>query len=68
MGAITGSSKFNKDKCGSCLRQAVGRMNIHRQKKLNKIAKSKDDICKHLSSNNEVNAKIWCETLINDEA
>lgn len=68
MGAITGSTKFNKDKCGSLLRQAVGRMNIHRQKKLNKIAKSKDDICKHLSSNNEVNAKIWCETLINDEA
>ena len=35
---------------------------------MNKIAKSKDDICKHLNSNNEVNAKIWCETLINDEA
>lgn len=67
MGGITGSTKFNKNKCGSNLRQAVGRMNIHRQKKLNKIAKSKDDICKHLSSNNEVNAKIWCETLINDE-
>jgi len=48
MGGITGSSKFNKEKCGSNLRQAVGRMNIHRQKKLNKIAKSKDDICKHL--------------------
>jgi len=43
-------------------------MNIHRQKKLNKIAESKDNICKHLRSGNEVNAKIWCETLINDEA
>jgi hypothetical protein len=42
-------------------------MNIHRQKKLNAIAKLKDDICKHLEANNEVNAKIWCESLINDE-
>ena len=31
------------------------------------MAKLKDDICKHLNSQNEVNAKIWCETLINDE-
>ena len=42
-------------------------MTIHRQKKLNAIAKLKDEICKHLNSSNEVNAKIWCETLINDE-
>ena len=48
MGGVTGSSKFNKEKCGSQLRQAILRMNIHRQKKMGKIAKSKDDICKHL--------------------
>jgi hypothetical protein len=34
-------------------------MNIHRGKKLNLIAKKKDDIAKHLMSGNEVNAKIW---------
>lgn len=34
-------------------------MNIHRSKKLNGIAKKKDDICKHLESGNEMNAKIW---------
>jgi hypothetical protein len=43
------------------------RMNIHRSKKLNKIAKDKDTICGHLNGNNEINAKIWCETLINEE-
>jgi len=31
------------------------------------ISKRKDDICTHLNSGNEINAKIWCETLINDE-
>ena len=34
---------------------------------MNEIAKKKDDICKHLSAGNEVNAKIWVETLINEE-
>ena len=28
----------------------------------------KDDICKHLEAGNEANAKIWAETLINEEA
>ncbi len=42
-------------------------MNIHRSKKLTGIAKKKDDICKHLESGNEVNAKIWAETLLNEE-
>jgi len=37
-------------------------MNIHRSKKLNMIAKQKDDIAKHLMSGNEVNAKIWVST------
>ena len=37
-------------------------MNIHRSKKLNGIAKKKDDIGKHLQSGNEVNAKIWVST------
>jgi len=60
-------NKFSKDKCAASLRQAVTRMNIHRQKKLNQIAKKKDDICNHLTAQNEVNAKIWGETLINDE-
>jgi competence CoiA-like predicted nuclease len=41
------------------LRQAIVRINIHRSKKLNAIAKKKDDIGKHLESGNEVNAKIW---------
>ena len=27
----------------------------------------KDDICNHLNAQNEVNAKIWAETLINEE-
>lgn len=62
-----GNKQFNKDKCGSQLRQAVTRMGIHRQKKLNAIAKLKDEICTHLNAQNEVNAKIWTETLINDE-
>ncbi|CDW76626.1 UNKNOWN [Stylonychia lemnae] len=43
------------------------RINIHRGKKLNAIAKKKDDICKHLEAGNEMNAKIWAETLINEE-
>lgn len=60
-------AKFNSDKCGSELNKAMIRMNIHRQKKLNSIAKQKDTICGHLNSGNEVNAKIYCETLINDE-
>lgn len=34
---------------------------------MSKIAKTKDDICKHLEQGNEVNAKIWAETLINEE-
>lgn len=41
------------------LRQAISRIGIHRSKKLNAIAKKKDDICKHLEAGNEVNAKIW---------
>lgn len=41
------------------LRQAISRINIHRSKKLNGIAKKKDDIAKHLEAGNEVNAKIW---------
>ncbi len=41
------------------LRQAISRINIHRGKKLNAIAKKKDDICKHLESGNEMNAKVW---------
>lgn len=59
--------KFSKVEMGSLLRQAQARLNILRGKKLAKIAKTKDDICKHLESGNEVNAKIWCETLINEE-
>lgn len=62
-----GNTQFNKQKCASQLRQANTRLNIHRSKKLNAISKLKDDISKHLNSNNEVNAKIWAETLINDE-
>ena len=61
-------NSFNKVKCGAMLRQSQARMNIHRSKKLTGIAKNKDDICKHLESGNEVNAKIWCETLINEES
>ena len=34
-----GNGQFKKEKCGANLRQAITRMNIHRQKKLNKIAK-----------------------------
>jgi hypothetical protein len=41
------------------LRQSISRINIHRSKKLNQIAKKKDDIAKHLEAGNEVNAKIW---------
>lgn len=41
------------------MRQAISRIGIHRSKKLNAIAKKKDDICKHLEAGNEVNAKIW---------
>ena len=62
-----GNKQFDKEKTGSMLRQAITRMNIHRQKRLNKIAKCKDTICNHLNAQNEMNAKIWVETLINDE-
>ena len=41
------------------MRQSISRINIHRSKKLNAIAKKKDDICKHLEAGNEMNAKIW---------
>jgi hypothetical protein len=41
------------------LRQSISRINIHKGKKANAIAKKKDDICKHLESGNETNAKIW---------
>ena len=34
---------------------------------MNQVAKKKDDIAKHLEAGNEVNAKIWAETLINEE-
>jgi hypothetical protein len=40
--------KFDKVKCGAYLRQAQARLNIYRGKKLARIAKTKDDICKHL--------------------
>ena len=53
---------------GAMLRQSQSRINIHRSKKLSAIAKKKDDICKHLEAGQEVNAKIWAETLINEEA
>ena len=49
------------------LRQSQSRINIHRSKKLTAVAKKKDDICRHLEAGNEVNAKIWAETLINEE-
>jgi hypothetical protein len=62
-----GNTSFKKDKCQSLLRQANLRINIHRQKKMNQGAKLKDDICGHLKANSEVNARIWCESLINDE-
>jgi hypothetical protein len=46
------------------LRQSIQRINIHRGKKLNGIAKKKDDICKHLEGGNEMNAKIWVYKLL----
>ena len=49
----------NVDYRSSLLRQSISRINIHRSKKLNAIAKKKDDIAKHLEAGNEVNAKIW---------
>ena len=52
---------------GAMLRQSQSRINIHRSKKLTAVAKKKDDICRHLEAGNEVNAKIWAETLINEE-
>ena len=58
---------FSKDKCKGYLSAGITRANIHRTKKMGAIAKNKDTICSHLNSSNEVNAKIWCETLINDE-
>jgi hypothetical protein len=60
-------AKFDKMACASYLRQAQSRLNIHRSKRLSKIAKMKDDIAIHLEKGNEVNAKIWAETLINEE-
>lgn len=37
--------KFDANKTGAELNKAMIRMNIHRQKKLNGIAKTKDTIC-----------------------
>ena len=31
-------------------------MNIHRRKKCNSIAKLKDDVCKHLNAQNEIDS------------
>ena len=45
------------------LRQSISRINIHKAKRANGIAKKKDDICKHLESGNEMNAKIWVAKL-----
>jgi len=59
---------FDKMKMMAALRNAISRITIHRAKKLNMIAKRKDDIAKYLEAGNEVNAKIWVETLINDES
>ena len=61
-------AKFDKPACASYLRQAQSRISIHRSKRLGKIAKTKDDIALHLEKGNEMNAKIWAETLINEEA
>ncbi len=47
----------------SHLKMAQSRINIHRGKKLNGIAKKKDDIAKHLEGGNEINAKIWVRLL-----
>ena len=60
-------NKFDKNKMASLLRQSQSRINIHRSKKLSGIAKKKDDICRHLESGQEVNAKIWAETLLHEE-
>jgi hypothetical protein len=60
-------NSFNKTKTAAYLRSAQARMNIHRSKKLARIAKIKDDICKHLVAGNEINAKIWAESLISEE-
>ncbi len=53
------SARLLKQYRQSLLRQAISRIGIQRSKKLMSIAKKKDDICKHLESGNEVNAKIW---------
>ena len=60
-------NSFNKAKVAAYLRSAQARMNIHRSKKLSRIAKMKDDIIKHLTAGSEINAKIWAETLISEE-
>ena len=59
--------KFSKPKCESLCRQAQARMGIHRNKKMNVIAKNKDQIVNHMKAQQDANAKIWCETLMNDE-
>lgn len=61
-------ASFSKDKCNRYLSGGIIRLNIHRTKKCGQVAKHKDTICGHLNSGNEVNATIWTETLINDEA
>ena len=60
-------NSFNKTTTAAYLRSAQARMNIHRSKKLARIAKIKDDICKHVVAGNEINAKIWAESLISEE-
>lgn len=60
-------AKFDKMKCQMYLKQAQARLNIKRSKALGKIAKTKDDIAMHLEKGNEMNARIWAETLINEE-
>jgi len=60
-------NSFDKTKTAAYLRSSQARMNIHRSKKLARIAKMKDDIIKHLIAGNEINAKIWTETLISEE-
>jgi hypothetical protein len=62
-----GTGKLDGVKCSSYLRQSIQRINIHRGKKLGAIEKKKNDICKHLEAGNEMNAKIWGDSLIYEE-
>ena len=60
-------AKYSKDITQANLTQGIARLNIHKNRTLQKIEENKNTICKHLQFGKEENSLIAIETLLNDE-